>query len=216
MKKAMLLLIIGISSMASFAQSNEEKEKQKPLYGGGDFELGMRSSGSFFNDAGGAGMGVGGQFRLRVVKRINTEWYADFFTVNVGDIATRKDMHIGWSVMIYPFNADKVKGKFNPYIIVGHCFDGARVYENNNPSNEARKLSTAVQMGLGTSYNITNNFDLTLTAQYMNHFGKRLHSRIEGEGFSRTLIIEENKKVDLEGHLLITLSLNVKLFDLWK
>ena len=71
-------------------------------------------------------------------------------------------------------------------------------------------------MGLGTSYNITDNFDLTLTAQYMNHFGKRLLSRIEGEGFSRTLVIEENSKVDLEGHLLITLSLNVKLFDLWK
>ncbi|MBX7181405.1 MAG: hypothetical protein K1X82_04775 [Bacteroidia bacterium] len=216
MKKVILLFLMGLSVFSSFGQSKEEKEKQKPLYGGGDFELGMRSTGSFFNDAGGAGMGVGGQFRLRVVKRINTEWYADFFTVNVGDIGTRKDMHIGWSVMIYPFNAEKVKGKFTPYIIAGHCFDGARVYENNNPSNEQRKYSMAVQMGLGSSYNLSNNFDLTLTCQYMNHLGGRMHSRIEGERFSKTLVIEKTNKIDFEGHLLVTLSLNVKLFDLWK
>lgn len=214
MKKILFLFLLGFTTGRIFAQVKEIY--QKPLHGGGDFELGMRSSGSFFNDAGGIGMGIGGQFRLKIIKRINTEWYADFFSVNVGDIATRKDMHIGWSVMIYPFNADKVKGKFTPYIIAGHCFDGARVYENNNPSNEGKKYSTAVQMGVGTSYNLTDNFDITLVCQYMNHLGGHMHCRIEGEGASRYLTIDQSNTVDFEGHLLVSLSLNVRLFDLWK
>lgn len=196
------------------AQAQEKNGGKLPY--GGDFELGFRTTGSFFNDAGAPGTGYGGQFRIRFLKRLNTEWYADFFTVNINKVGTRKDTHIGWSLMFYPFNTEKVKGKFTPYIITGHCFDGSHVFENRNRANEARNFSSAVQMGLGTSYNLADNADITLLCQYMNHIGGHLHSNIyqDESGFNR-LNIEKSKKAEIEGHLLITLSLNVKIADLW-
>jgi opacity protein-like surface antigen len=211
--KNSIILIIAFCGLGYYLSAQETSNR--PLSGGGRFELGVRSTGSFFNNANARGMGWGGQFRLRIVKRINTEWYGDFLTADIGSIGTRKDMHIGWSVMMYPFNADKVAGKFTPYIIVGHCFDGSRVYENNVPSNEKRQFSTAMQLGLGTSYNITDNFDLTLTCQYMNHLGGRIQSRIVGDDFNKRLEIVKTGKTGIDGHLLVSLSLNVKLFDFW-
>ncbi len=207
-------LLFWASTLYSVAQDVEKSDKA--LTGGGRFELGIRSTGSFFNDANAAGMGWGGQFRLRILKRLNTEWYSDFFTANIGNIGTRKDAHIGWSVMMYPFNTDKSQGKFTPYVIVGNCFDGSRVYENNDLSNSKRQYSVAMQLGLGTSYNITDNFDVTLTCQYMNHLGGHLRSRIVGENYDQHLEIVKSGKTAIDGHLLVSLTLNVKLFDLWK
>jgi len=210
-----LILIIAMVLAGYHAQA---QKTSKIFPGGGDFDLGMRTSVSFFNnDAGFVGQGYGGQFRLRFLERLNTEWYADILATNIGDVGTRKDMHVGWSVMFYMFNTQRVKGKFTPYIIAGHCFDGSTVFENRNRSNSGKINSSAVQMGLGTSYNITDNFDLTLTAQYMNHLGGHMHSEIytDESGYKR-LNIERSSKTEFDGHLLVNLSLNVKLFDFWK
>jgi len=51
----------------------------------------------------------------------------------------------------------------------------------------------------------------------MNHLGGHMKSEIyaDSEGGKR-LNIEKSSKTDFEGHLLVNLSLNVKLFDLWK
>ncbi len=211
------LIIIIAMALVSYQAQAQKSAADKHLAGGGDFDLGMRTSVSFFNDAGYVGQGVGGQFRLRFLERLNTEWYADILATNIGNVGTRKDMHIGWSVMFYMFNTERVKGKFTPYIIAGHCFDGSHVFENRDHSNSGKINSSAVQMGLGTSYNITDNFDLTLTCQYMNHLGGHMHSEIytDPEGYKR-LNIERSSKTDFDGHLLVNLSLNVKLFDFWK
>ncbi len=211
------LIIIIAMALVSYQAQAQQSAADKHLAGGGDFDLGMRTSVSFFNDAGFVGQGVGGQFRLRFLERLNTEWYADILTTNIGNVGTRKDMHVGWSLMFYMFNTERVKGKFTPYIIAGHCFDGSHLFENRNHANSGKINSSAVQMGLGTSYNITDNFDLTLTAQYMNHLGGHMHSELykDESGFDR-LLIEKSSKTDFDGHLLVNLSLNVKLFDFWK
>ena len=206
-----IMILVG-----NFSLSGQELE-QKSKLGIGQFELGIRSSGSFFNNANSLGRGIGGQFRIRFLKRLNTEWYADFFTANIDNIGTRKDAHIGWSIMMYPFNTNKVKGKFTPYIIVGNCFDKSKVYENNRPENEQLQYSAALQFGLGTSYNLTDNLDLTLTCQYMNHIGGSLRTKVEGVTlYDKTLLIEKSGKTTIDGHLLLCLSINATLIDFWK
>lgn len=210
-----LLLIIAIALMGFQAQA-QQSAADKHLSGGGDFDLGVRTTTSFFSDAGAMGQGVGGQFRLRFLKRLNTEWYADVLSTNIKDVATRKDMHIGWSVMFYMFNTERVKGKFTPYVIAGHCFDGTHLFENRDHSNSGKINSSAVQLGMGTHYNLTDNFDLTLTCQYMNHLGGHMHGEIytDDSGLKR-LNIDKSTHTDFSGHLLVSLSLNVKLFDFW-
>ncbi|MGL4599812.1 MAG: hypothetical protein ACRCYO_19965, partial [Bacteroidia bacterium] len=41
---------------------------------------------------------VFGQFRIRLTDRINTEWFADYISTNLNNLASRSDYHIGWSV----------------------------------------------------------------------------------------------------------------------
>ena len=168
--------------------------------------LSMFSDGKFDN----TGLGMGGQFRLRLSDRINTEWYADFANTNIHDKAFRRDYHIGWSVLYY-FQSDDGQDirRIQPFIEAGHCFDYTGLTAEQNQSLE--RWSSAIQMGLGTHFNLSNRFDFTMKAQYMIHLGSDIHVHIENNLVS----LEEHKGVDLEGHILVTFSVNYKIGRLW-
>ena len=111
--------------------------------------------------------------------------------------------------MFYPWLKEKQIVK--PYFLAGHCFDYSRLKENNNYSNTAQRWSSAVQAGIGTHFNLNSRMDLSLTGQYMIHLGNHIDPVITGN----TLDFNYEKGVSLEGHLLITVSLNFKIADLW-
>lgn len=180
----------------------------------GYFQLGVRNVVSAFSDDGANGFGYGGQFRIRVLSRVNTDWYADYITTDIGGLARREDLHIGWSVLAYPFNCTTTKGKITPYILAGHCFDYSKVTKNNDGFS-LDKLSSAVQAGLGMHYNITDRTDISLTAQYMMHLGKDIHAEVFELDGEKQVLIEKNQVRGIEGHMLINVSLNVRLFDMW-
>ena len=177
----------------------------------GIFSLGVRSTVSAFDHSGSVGTGAGGQFRIQVHKRVNTEWFADYITNDVFGRGRRNDYHIGWSVMFYPLKGnDDFSKVFKPYILVGHCFDYSGI--TVNATNEFReRWSAAVQAGIGTHVNISPRFDISASLQYMMHLGKELHTELE----DGKLIIEEHPGAGLEGHLLFTVSVNYKIADLW-
>ncbi len=185
----------------------------------GNFSLGLRSTASLFNSDGGFGSGVGGQFRLQLSERINTEWFADLITTNLSNAGRRTDAHIGWSVMFYL--SPNPTPRFKPYVLAGHCFDYTKIsafstpFENRENISDER-WSSAVQMGFGTHLNLTQRFDFSLSAQYMLHLGNDIHAHIEEDGGYPTLEIEEHDGTSAEGHLLITLSVNYKIADLWQ
>lgn len=205
-KKSILLLALLLSCSIVFAQSKNES---------GQFFLGVRSTSSLFTDAGSPGSGVGGMFRIRMGKRVNTEWFADYLTTNLQNLGYRRDGHIGWSVLFYLSKDPMQAKKLSPFLIAGHCFDYTKVYVLADKKNEDR-WSSAVQMGIGTHYNLTEKFDVSLTAQYMSHLGADLHSHIEEQGGVKKLEIEKHGSAGLEGHLLLTLSLNYRLGNLWR
>ena len=180
----------------------------------GYFQLGVRNVVSAFSDDGANGFGFGGQFRIRVLSRLNTDWYADYITTDIGGIAHRDDLHIGWSVLAYPFNCQTTKGKITPYILAGHCFDYSKVTKNSDGSSKD-KFSSAVQAGLGMHYNITDRTDISLTAQYMMHLGKDIHAEVFEIDGQKDVLIQKSQVRGIEGHMLINVSLNVRLFDMW-
>ena len=196
--------------MISIAQRSEHKLDNESGY----FQLGIRNTVSAFNDDGAAGFGYGGQFRIRVTQRINTDWYADYITTDIGGLAHRTDGHIGWSVLAYPFNCETVKGKFTPYILAGNCFDYTKVAKNNSTIYKQR-YSSAVQAGVGCHYNITDRTDVSLTTQYMMHIGQDVHANVYEHDNVKDVLIEKSKISGVEGHLLINVSMNVRLFDMW-
>lgn len=202
-----ILLFMLIPFMGT-AQEQVDKES-------GYFQLGVRNTLSAFSDDGANGFGYGGQFRIRVLSRVNTDWFADYITTDISGLARREDLHIGWSVLTYPFNYHTTKGKVTPYILAGHCFDYTKV--SLNKSNVSKdKFSSAVQAGLGAHYNITDRMDVSLTAQYMMHLGYDVHADVHlGSDGHEEVEIHKERVRGIEGHLLVNLSLNVRLFDMW-
>ncbi len=205
MRKFIVVSIFFISSLVN-AQDIQLKNNQ-----GGLLSLGVRSTISAFNDSktNNFGKGIGGQFRLQLSERVNTDWFFDYLTSDIGSVAHRTDYHIGWSVLFYPYL--KENQLIKPYIVAGHCFDYSYMAENSDKNNSDERWSSAVQAGIGTHINLSKRMDLSLTSQYMIHLGNHIHPVIS----SSSIVFQNEGGISLEGHLLLTVGLNYKLIDLW-
>ena len=200
-------------------ESNDSDKPEKKMYlEKGQFSLGMRTTTSLFGRDNIPGLGVGGQMRWQFFDFLNTEWFADWITLDLNGGGTRNNAHIGWSVMFYP----KRFGRITPYAIAGHCFDYGRVVPistqyNDRSNDEITRWSSAVQMGLGSHFFLTDRFDITLSAQYMLHLGDHLEYELIDQPDGTTYVDTDShvKGVGLEGHILVTASLNFKIADLW-
>jgi len=222
--KRLLPFLLLILAYKGSAQHGAYRMVDNPFTKSGYLGFGVRNTFSVFN--GGnfdyVGMGIGGHFRIPITQRINTEWYADYISNNIGNMGHRTDYHIGWSVMYYvisPFVSSVGEAgslmrirMFTPFVEAGHCFDYGGIYKNGDTKPSAERWSSAVQAGAGTHYNISPRFDITLKAQYMMHLGNDIHGHVR----NGVLEVEEHEHGGLEGHLLFTLSVNYKLIKLWE
>lgn len=204
----MKLLFISILFISSLGFSQELVLKNNQ---GGLFSLGVRSTISTFNHGdNNTGVGVGGQFRLQFADQVNSDWFFDYITSDIGEYANRTDYHIGWSVLYYPTKSYQTKVR--PYILAGHCFDYTRVVENSNRSNTMERWSSAVQGGAGVHFNLSDRLDLSVVGQYMVHLGTDVHVSIHDDG---DIHFHQEKGASLEGHLLFHVGINYKIADLW-
>jgi hypothetical protein len=214
MKKLVLVAAL-LSAMTTFGQS---KFGNKP---GGQFSLGIRSTTSLFSDESGTGTGFGGQFRLRFYHLLNSEWFADYITSDIENgLGNRTDYHIGWSVMFYPSFCyqNNQRLKIQPYFLAGHCFDKTR-FESNlfSENNMATRWSSAVQAGIGFHVPLHERVDVSMSAQYMMHFGKEVITYVrKNAAGTEYLFFDLDEPDGIEGHLLVTFSLNFRIADLWK
>ena len=185
----------------------------------GQFSLGLRTTTSVFGHDPVPGLGTGGQFRLQLLKYINTEWFADWITMDLKGAGTRNNAHIGWSVLFYP----KQLNRFVPDVIAGHCFDYAKVIPLSTPYEDrsadvVSRWSSAVQAGLGTHYFLSDRFNLTFSAQYMMHLGNHLDYELQETSagwYLDTQPASAGHDTRLEGHILLTFSLNYRIADFW-
>lgn len=184
----------------------------------GHFSLGVRTTTSLFGHDKVSGLGTGGQFRVQLFDFLSTEFFADWITTDLKGAGTRKDAHIGWSVLFYP----KKFGRFQPYLIAGHCFDYAQVAPTSTAyldrsAEQVSRWSSAVQAGLGAHYFLSNRMNISCAAQYMLHVGQHLDYELSamGDMYYLTATPAATGQSETEGHLLLTLSLNYRIADLW-
>ncbi len=211
MRKIFYLSFCLIALNVSFSQS---KYSQK-----GNVELGLRTTTSIFGHDPIPGLGTGGQARVQLLDYLNTEWYADWITIDLAGAGTRQNAHIGWSVLFYP----KKLNRFVPYVIGGHCFDYAKVTPLSTPyidrsSQEVKRWSSAVQLGLGSHFYLMEKFNLTVSGQYMLHLGKQLEYEITDQPDGTKYLVtnhDDHAAERFEGHLLLTFSLNYRIGDFW-
>lgn len=199
-----ITFILLLLTFTSFSQDLNIKNNH-----GGLLSFGLRSTVSMFNGQGeNPAIGAGGQFRIQLADRVNTEWFMDYLPAT-NKFTRRNDLHIGWSVMFYWFKKQDMI--VQPYVIAGHCFDYTNQYELADRSNSAKRWSSAVQAGLGFHVNLTKRLDISLSSQYMIHLGDDVHSHIN----NGVVAFEKHKGGALEGHLLTSLTFNYKIVDLW-
>lgn len=202
------LLILMISGKLLFAQSNNS---DKNYFNGGRFSLGARTTVSAF-DEDGVGIGTGGQFRIQLSRRVNTDWFADYIVINDHDIARSEYYHIGWSVLFYVKDEQWYPKTWQPFILAGHCFDYNKKSLINNSDVFKERWGSAVQAGLGTHINLSPRFDITLMSQYMIHLTSGFEVEKINDGYD---IVSHDHSI-LQGHLLTTVGINYKLFNIWR
>jgi Outer membrane protein beta-barrel domain len=208
MTRLPIILFVILLSTALLAQPLKARK-----YQGGLISLGVRSSVSAFNDGAwnNTSTGVGGQLRVQFSDRVNTDWFMDYFTGNIGDFANRQDLHIGWSVLYYLRAPSTRRRVLQPYVLMGHCFDHSKQTANVDHTVSAERWSSAVQGGAGTHINLSERSDISFVGQYMIHLGTDIHAHShDGE-----VAFEQHKAAELEGHLLFHVSFNYKIIDAW-
>lgn len=210
--KPILFTLLYLASFTGIAQ------ERGPYFNKGDFTLGVRTTTSLFGHDEVPGLGTGGQFRLQLLDKLSTEWFADWITLDLKGAGTRNNAHIGWSVLFYP----KRWNFFVPYLMAGHCFDYAEVTPLSTPfidrsGEQITRWSSAVQGGVGAHCFLTSRFNVTLAAQYMLHLGDHLDYELTDtpSGYFLNTQNVPNQEETFEGHLLVTLSLNYRIADLW-
>jgi hypothetical protein len=205
MKSLIVLLISSVFVLSGFSQEIPVKGTH-----GGMVSVGQRTTFSTFNANGDerSALGIGGQFRVRLSDRINTEWFFDYLPAT-NTYTRREDYHIGWSVLYYLREAPRPK--WQPYVLAGHCFDYTHHVDLTDRTNQIQRWSSAIQAGVGNHFNLTPRLDMSIMAQYMLHLGTHIHSHIHDDEVS----FHTEKGGIMEGHLLFTVGFNYAITDLW-
>ena len=220
MKYQLITSLLFFSSIVFAQETTAPSNTHK-----GEFSLGIRTTGSLFSASGNRfGIGTGWQFRFRMTNRLNSEWFLDWITTDIGGAGQRYDLHIGESMIIYPGKRIGHAGRFTPYVLGGFCGDYTKIQtnlyfddeQNVNTRQSKDRWSFATQLGLGSHFNITEQFDISLSAQYVLHFGRDIHAEMETNSLGYEHLHIEEKGDALEGHLFITLSANLVIIDLLK
>lgn len=210
-KEIYFILAITVSTYIQVTAQENRNDSLSLSNNVGWVSLGGRSTISTFSDEG-FGLGTGGQFRVQLSNKVNTDWFADYIIINDDNVRSEY-IHIGWSVLFYPFEKFQYPYRImQPIILAGHCFDYNQKTILKNPSVTRGRWGSAVQVGIGTHFNLSNRFDITLMSQYMIHLTNELNL-VESAG---VYSIDKSPSNSLQGHLLTTVSLNYKLFKLWK
>jgi hypothetical protein len=205
-KHYLVLIISLVLHSGVFGQAISTPSKS------GWFSLGGRNTLSTFTHDG-TGLGTGGQFRIQLSQDVNTEWFADYIMIGMPDGVRSTYYHIGWSVLFYPYGELRYPRLIQPYILAGHCFDYNEKTVINTPSISASRWGSAVQAGIGTHVNLSEKFDLSVCSQYMVHLTNELNVEKDAMG---NISIQKDQHNSAEGHLLITISINYKIFRLWE
>jgi opacity protein-like surface antigen len=222
MKNILIVLFILISCIAFGQDANKLSVNSKK----GELSFGVRTTGSLFSESGNYfGIGAGWQVRYRMSKGLGTEWFSDWITTDIGGVGQRTDAHIGESMIIYFGKNPGKKNSFSPYIMGGFCGDYTKITSNLSfneidgiyTQDSKDRWSFATQLGLGSHYNITDKFDISLSTQYVLHFGADIESEIATNSRDEEYLnIIAGDGESLEGHWFLSLSANFVIVDLIK
>ena len=221
--KSNLKSIIIVLILSLLLTSLQAQEKENTVFNPtGYLSMGARNcfSSFFSNKKAFVGTGAGGEFGLRIAKDFNSHWFADWIVSNVGNLAQRYDFHSGFSMMPEVLSASIGPKRLAMFPLAGICIDYTKFQITTGKNvtsgpNWLERYSFAVQAGCGVTLPVSNRLDVSLEAHYMLHIGTCLGINLNGTEV-QLLIMQPNQSLCLEGHYVLALSMDFKLFKLWK
>ncbi len=215
LKNSVFLIVFSLVATLSFAQAKKDSVPDQT----GFLSMGARNSVGIFTSNGKyfVGTGAGGQFALRIAKNFNSHWFADWIVSNIDNKAQRFDFHSGFSMMPEVFSPRIGKTHLALFPLGGICIDYTKfsLTTGNNYTNGPtflERYSFAVQAGLGATVPLSKRLDFSFEAHYMLHIGTDVDININDQG----VILEKKSGTNLEGHLFFAISMDYKLFRLWR
>lgn len=217
MKSLKLLIIVVVSSFVPalvLAQAETDSITDNTGY----LSIGARGCTSIFftNGKRFAGTGAGGQFAIQIAKHFNSHYFADWIVSNIDNNAQRVDFHSGFSMMPEVI-APKIKNTpISLFPLAGICIDYTKFTVTTGKITSGptylERYSFAVQAGAGLTIPVSKRLDFSLEGHYMVHIGTDIDIKMEDDNIS----LIKQKGTNLEGHFVVAVSVDYKLFRLWK
>ena len=216
-----LLYLAPVVSLVGISFTNEQAIAQdvqtKNPYSG-DLQFGLRGTLNPFLKNAASWISYGAQIRIKVSRRVNTEWFADYFPATIKWSAERRDIRMGSAIQYYPLHEIYTGKECTPYFSIGPTSTYTRISsrEFNSQQWEAKRWSFGVIAGMGMLLNVSRKFTFGFVTQYCAQLAtefKFQNATIIGVSDSQTTL--PDTKVSYEGQLLFCMSVNYTLGDLW-
>ncbi|MCS6990547.1 MAG: hypothetical protein NZL95_01640 [Chitinophagales bacterium] len=153
--------------------------------------------------------GVGLQARLLVLQRLNTEWYVEWLRGGFSDEAFRTDLHLGFNILGY---FQRRLQRVAPFLMTGFAADALTLNNRLEARHRTTSWTTAVLGAIGFHINLTWRSDLTIAVAYQHHL---VHQALLQTAEGILAQVPRSGRTG-DGHLLVQLSMNYKITDLWK
>jgi len=165
------------------------------------------------------GTGAGGQFGYRIAKNFNSHYFADWIVSNVANLAQRFDFHSGFSMMPEIISARAGKNHISLFPLAGICIDYTKLSVTTGKTEAqsprfVERYSFACQIGFGATIPVSSRLDISLEAHYMLHIGTCVGINLLDNNVVQLIQMQPGGNVCLEGHYVLALSMDFKLFKL--
>jgi hypothetical protein len=219
--KNKLLYLTPVVSLVGIATSNQQAIAQQPqtknIYSG-NLQFGLRGTLNPFLKNAASWISYGAQLRIKISRRVNTEWFADYFPATIKWAAERRDIRMGSAIQYYPLHEIYTGKECTPYFSIGPTSTYTQINSRtfNAESWEAKRWSFGVIAGMGMLLNVSRKFTFGFVSQYCAQVAtefKFRKSTISSVSDSQTTL--PDNKISYEGQLLFCMSVNYTLGDLW-
>lgn len=216
-----LFYIAPVVSLVSISIANEQavaqKAQTKNPYSG-DLQFGIRGTLNPFIKKAESWIGYGAQMRVKISRRINTEWFADYFPATIKWSGERRDIRIGSAIEYYPLHEIYTGKECTPYFSIGPTSTYTQLSSRpfNAESWEAKRWSFGVIAGMGMLVNVGKKLNFGFVTQYCSQMATELKFGKNYVGDSDNLPTKiHDAKISYEGQLLLCMSVNYTIGDLW-
>jgi len=184
----------------------------------GNIQIGFRGTVNPIVKNGFSWISYGAQVRMKMARRINSEFIADYYPSTVKWEAQRKDIRIGAIALYYPLHEIYTGKLFTPYFSFGTCATHTKITATDYYLKEqvANRWSFGLITGMGLLLHILPKLDLGYVTQYTAQFGSPFQFSNTNARNTDTFPVKlPQARVNFEGQLLFCMSVNYTLGDLW-